>query len=135
MRQPATVTEGELWAEVERVAAAEGVSMPVATMRVMTVTVMGFAGAVPPSLRGGLVDACGRWFADRGAQPLEGARVAAWQFLRAKNGDSGTVADRTDAVVRCLICVLWDEAHVTGLDLAVEAFVGFANRAGATDGG
>ena len=124
-----TVTEDQVWTEVERVVAAEGVSQPVAAMRVMTVTVMGLARDVPPALRGGLADACARWLANQPVGSLEPARVAAWQFLDEKNGSSSTVADATDAVVRALICILWDEAQATDLDLAVEAFVGFVNQA------
>jgi len=40
---------------------------------------------------------------------LDDHRVAVWQYLDDKNGNSTTVADYEDHFLRALICVLWDD--------------------------
>lgn len=126
-----TVTYDLLVAEVRRVSVRESVIEPTAAMQVMTVGVMAMAREVPASLRGALVDAGTRWLTDRSSPSLEAARVAAWQFLDAKNGSSVPVADREDMAVRALICVLWDEPDPGGdLEMSLDFYAGIAQRFG-----
>src|SRR5690606_36006389 len=108
--RPTMSTYERLRATTDAVASAERVSEATAALWVMTVEVLQMASLVPFELRPALVGAGQRWYLQSPDGPkLEPWRVASWQFLEAKHGNSTTVIDRVDVAVRGLICVLWDE--------------------------
>ena len=122
----------DLRSAVRRLALMQGVNDGVAAMFTMMVGVMAMATSIPDSLRSAAVEAGARWFAglDKPGS-LEPARVACWNFLEAKNGNSTTVADRTDIAVRGLICVLWDQPDEgDDLETGLEFFAQLADRFG-----
>ncbi len=93
------------------------------------------ADDVPAELQEQPVAAERRWLAPVGPLPaLAAGRVAAWQFLDAKNGDSTKIEDRIDLAVRALICVLWDEADEgSEMEDGLEFFALLAERYGGLD--
>ena len=127
-----TVTVEDLYAKVRRVAAEQGVTEGPAAMWLMTVAAMAMAADIPVTLRSAMAAGVSRWYAgDVGQASLESARVACWQFLDAKNGNSTTIDDRVDVAVRTLICVLWDAADEgSELAMGLDFFVGLVNRHG-----
>ena len=54
---------------------------------------------------------------------LEEYRVACWQFLDTKNGNSTTIADREDQAVRLVIGLLFEENRAEDAYLAVKFMV------------
>lgn len=65
---------------------------------------------LPESLRPGLLAAAATAFGSPTDQAsLEPIRVATWQFLDERNGNSTTIADATDRAGRLLISIAWDQ--------------------------
>lgn len=126
------VSHAALLAETNRLAEASGIGIGVAALKVMTLGVMAMARELPESLRYALALACERWYAGAtDAASLQAASVDCWDFLEAKHGTSTVIADRTDAAVRALICVLWDEVPgVDEVDMTLEFFAPLAGRFG-----
>ena len=111
----------DLFAEVEQVAATSNCDSADASMQVMCIRTLEMTKAVPPGLRPALVDSASRWLVGNETPSLEPARVACWQFLEGKNGNSTTINDREDVAVRALICVLCDEPD-DDLDMSIDFF-------------
>jgi hypothetical protein len=79
---------------------------------------------LPPIGRTAL-DAARRCWIDQVDDPrqLEEHRVACWQFLDTKNGNSTTIADREDQAVRLVIGLLFEESKEGDAYLAVSFMV------------
>lgn len=127
-----SMTYEALRSAVLRRSAAIGVTPGTAAMQTMTLGVMAMAEDLPANLKEQLVAAERRWLAPVDPLPvLTAGRVAAWQFLGAKNADSTTIEDRVDIAVRALICVLWDEADEgSEMEDGLEFFAQLAERYG-----
>lgn len=127
-----TTTYEKLRSVVFERAAAFQMTPGTAAMQTMTLGVSAMAPDLPRQLLGELVAAEGRWLTHAVCVPgLENARVAAWRFLEAKNGNSTMIRDRVDLAVRALICVLWDYPD-EGVELedGLEFFAQLAERYG-----
>lgn len=97
-------------AAVRRRAAVEGIPLTTASMRTITLCAMAMASDLPREFRPALLAGAQRWLLDEGSSvPLEPYRVAAWLFLKEKNGTTITINDRVDLAMRALIGILWDE--------------------------
>lgn len=102
-----------------------------AALRVMVLCVMAMAADVPTELRPALQAAVGRWYVGTAAvAPWEPFRLACWQHLDDKNGNSTTIADRTDTAVRALICVLGDELSADDYDMTLDFFGSLMGKSG-----
>jgi len=111
-------------------AAAEGLTESHAAMLAILLEVLALACYVPVELRRAVVDACRRWYVGLAeGESLEPMRVECWNYLQHRNGDSTTVADQTDLVVRGLICVLYDEAPaLDDIEMTFDYFGGLLDR-------
>jgi len=117
--------------EIDRLVAAEDLTVAAAAMFLMVNAAMAMASALPPGLRGALVTASSRWFAEPSpvGHPLAGLAAECWSYLEAKNGNSITVTDREDIAVRTLLCVLWDEApDAEELNSTLDYFVSLVDQ-------
>jgi len=58
--------------------------------------------------RSALSMAEGRWLKGEPGN-LTASRIACWEYLQARNGNSTAIADREDFAMRALICVLYED--------------------------
>lgn len=130
-----TPTGRDLISAIDAVATTRGIELGDAAMLVMTKITEQMA-ALPEQLLDGLTAARQRWVT-RSEQPegLTPWRVAAWEFLDAKNGSSTEIADDEDAAVRALICVLWDEGITSAddYDMTLDFFLHLIGRFGSLE--
>lgn len=115
---------------VDQFADVHELSQPDAALRVMTLCVMAMATHVPDHLRPALQAAVERWYVGTSAATIwEPFRIACWQYLDEKNGNSTTIADRTDIAVRALICVLGRDLD-TDCDMTMDFFGSLLGKTG-----
>lgn len=111
-----TIYYAQLISHAEDEAARNGISFPRAALVVMTSRLAESVGDLPDSLRRRFDEASRVWDGSPVEPPsFELERVECWRFLEAKNDGSSTqIADREDAAVRALICILPNEVPDEG---------------------
>ena len=107
-----------------------GLTEPQAAMLTIVLEVLALAGHVPTELRRTVVAAATRWYLGvSGGEALEPMRVACWQYLERRHGNSTTVTDLTDLSVRGLICVLYDdEPTLEDIEMTFDYFGALIDR-------